>query len=97
MIALLRQSEYSRLAEYEDANDAEQLSVDPAMRQVVDGESNGKSRLKAQRSPQRIKPRVCIDKQLDECYATHILATLWFLALAPRPCSILVCIEAIAF
>jgi hypothetical protein len=35
--ALLRQSVYSRLAGYEDTNDAERLAVDPAMRQVVGG------------------------------------------------------------
>jgi len=35
IIALLRQSIYSRLAGYEDNNDAERLSVDPAMRQIV--------------------------------------------------------------
>jgi hypothetical protein len=33
--ALLRQSIYSRLAGYEDTNDAERLSVDPAMRQIA--------------------------------------------------------------
>jgi hypothetical protein len=33
--ALLRQSIYSRLAGYEDTNDAKRLCVDPAMRQVV--------------------------------------------------------------
>src|SRR5512135_877586 len=35
--ALLRQSIYSRLAGYEDLNDAERLRVDPAMRAVVGG------------------------------------------------------------
>ena len=35
--ALLRQSLYSRLAGYEDVNDAERLCLDPAMRTVVGG------------------------------------------------------------
>ncbi len=37
LVPLLRQSIYSRLASYEDVNDAERLSVDPAMRHVVGG------------------------------------------------------------
>ena len=36
-VTLLRQSIYSRLAGYEDVNDAERLSVDPVMRHVVGG------------------------------------------------------------
>ena len=37
MAGLFRQSIYSRLAGYEDVNDADRLSVDPVMRQVVGG------------------------------------------------------------
>jgi len=37
MPALIRQSIYSRLAGYEDTNDAERLAVDPIMRHVVGG------------------------------------------------------------
>src|SRR5208337_403580 len=37
LVGLLRQSIYSRLAGYEDTNDAERLAVDPTMRQLVGG------------------------------------------------------------
>ena len=35
LVALVRQSVYSRLAGYEDTNDAERLAQDPAMRVIV--------------------------------------------------------------
>ena len=35
LVALLRQSVYSRLAGYEDTSDAERLAQDPAMRVIV--------------------------------------------------------------
>ena len=41
LVAQLRQSVYSRLAGYEDTNDAEQLCNDPAMRRVVGGRALG--------------------------------------------------------
>ena len=37
LVGLLRQSVYSRLAGYEDTNDAERLADDPTMRVVVGG------------------------------------------------------------
>jgi hypothetical protein len=41
--ALLRQSVYSRLAGYEDTNDAERLSIDPAMRHIIGERANDKN------------------------------------------------------
>jgi hypothetical protein len=43
LTALLRQSVYSRLAGYEDTNDAERLRVDSAMRHVVGGRATDKT------------------------------------------------------
>ena len=41
LVPLLRQSIYSRLAGYEDVNDAERLCVAPALRHVVGERSAG--------------------------------------------------------
>jgi len=43
MTNLLRQSVYSRLAGYEDVNDAHRLSVDPVMRAVTEKKKNAAS------------------------------------------------------
>ncbi len=42
MLALLRQAVYGRIAGHEDANDADYLRVDPAMRRVVGGRAEKK-------------------------------------------------------
>ena len=50
--ALLRQPIYSRLAGYEDVNDADRLGVDPVMRQVVGGRDLSPIRIECrQRGP----------------------------------------------
>ena len=43
LLALLRQSIYSRLAGYEDVTDAERLCLDPAMRTVVGGRAKNQA------------------------------------------------------
>src|SRR5262252_2953250 len=43
LLALLRQSLYSRLAGYEDVNDAERLALDPAMLIVVGGRAKSQT------------------------------------------------------
>jgi hypothetical protein len=43
LLALLRQSIYSRLAGYEDVNDAERLCLDPALRTVVGGRAKDRT------------------------------------------------------
>ena len=50
LVPLLRQSIYSRLAGYEDVNDAERLAVDPAMRHVVGGRATQAKKLAASSS-----------------------------------------------
>jgi hypothetical protein len=42
LVALLRQSMYSRLAGYPDTNDADRLARDPALRLVVSRRASGK-------------------------------------------------------
>jgi len=50
LLPLLRQSIYSRLAGYEDVNDAERLWVDPTMRHVVGGRASGEDKQAASTS-----------------------------------------------
>ena len=60
LAALLRQSLFSRLAGYEDLNDAQRLRVDPAMRTVVGGRARDKRPPRPVRSagsrPRRSRP-----------------------------------------
>ena len=53
--ALLRQSIYSRLAGYDDTNDAERLCVDPAMRHIAGGRAIERSSTKPGTSQKKPK------------------------------------------
>ena len=66
LLSLLRQSIYSRLAGYEDTNDAERLSVDPTMYQLVGG---------------RAKERTAASTSLMGRFETEILTQCWNLEL----------------
>ena len=50
LLPLIRQSIYSRLAGYEDVNDAERLCVDPAMRHIVGGRASQPEKMAASNS-----------------------------------------------
>ena len=50
LLPLIRQSIYSRLAGYEDVNDAERLCVDPAMRHIVGGRASQPEKMAASSS-----------------------------------------------
>ncbi|MBN1459422.1 MAG: transposase [Armatimonadetes bacterium] len=69
LTALLRQSTYSRLAGYEDTNDAERLRVDPAVRHVVGGRA--KERSAASPSSQRDHHRAPVATCLSGHYPEH--------------------------
>ena len=60
MTALLRQSVFSRLAGYEDTNDAERLSEDPVMRHVLGGRAVDRRR----RPPARGARRAALRRRL---------------------------------
>ena len=55
MVALMRQSIFSRLAGYEDTNDAERLSVDPTMRHVVGGRATERLETEVLTQPVNLK------------------------------------------
>jgi len=50
LLPLIRQSIYSRLAGYENVNDAERLYVDPAMRHIVGGRASQPEKMAASSS-----------------------------------------------
>ena len=74
LTSLLRQSVFSRLAGYEDANDADRLRMDPAMRHVLGGRA--KRRLAASTSQMsRFETEILAsDENLD---ALTDLSGLW--------------------
>jgi hypothetical protein len=66
---MIRQSVYSRLAGYEDTNDADRLRVDPAMRRVVGGRATEKTAASTMRTP--TTPTVCL--LIQRCDASSVV------------------------
>ena len=65
IIALIRQSVYSRLAGYEDVNDAERLSVDPAMRAITGKLVNDRNSASANTMGRFETEMMVLEKNLD--------------------------------
>ena len=72
VVGLLRQSVFSRLAGYEDTNDAERLAVDPAMRHVVGGRAK--------------KKNAAFTSQMSR-FETEVLPAPWQCSCSPTSCS----------
>ena len=67
LVGLLRQSVFGRLAGYDDVNDADRLSLDPVMRQVVGGRA----------VDARPHPQARWDGSKPRCWQLRIIALRW--------------------
>jgi len=68
MPTLLRQSMYSRIAGYEDVNDAERLSVDPVMQAIIGKKDNGKQAASSN-TVGRFKTEILSNIERLHCYS----------------------------
>jgi len=75
MPTLLRQSIYSRLAGYEDVNDAERLSVDPVMRVITGKKDTGKQAASAN-TVRRFETDQMAEVAIDKRLFTEILSRI---------------------
>ena len=80
LTALMRQSVYSRLAGYEDVNDAHRLSVDPTMRRITGKKLDDKNAASANTMGRFETQMLSVENNLQALWLSNRFSVIFFRA-----------------